>query len=33
MLMNRTKMGREVREIAAKRAAKRAGKPVIAGRR
>ena len=33
MLMNRTKMGREVREIATKRAAKRAGKPVIAGRR
>ncbi len=33
VLMNRTKMGREVREIAAKRAAKRAGKPVIAARR
>ncbi len=33
ILMNRTKMGREVREIAAKRAAKRLGKPVIAGRR
>jgi len=32
MLMNRTKMGREVREIAAKRAAKRAGKPVVARR-
>jgi YidC/Oxa1 family membrane protein insertase len=30
--MNRTKMGREVREIAAKRAAKRAGKPVVARR-
>ena len=33
MLMNRTQMGREVREIAAKRAAKRAGKPVVAARR
>jgi YidC/Oxa1 family membrane protein insertase len=33
VLMNRTKMGREVREIAAKRAAKRAGKPVVAARR
>jgi YidC/Oxa1 family membrane protein insertase len=32
ILMNRTKMGREVREIAAKRAAKRAGKPVVARR-
>jgi len=33
VLMNRTKMGREVREIAARRAAKRAGKPVVAARR
>jgi YidC/Oxa1 family membrane protein insertase len=33
ILMNRTKMGREVREIAVKRAAKRAGKPVVAARR
>src|SRR5580698_98087 len=32
VLMNRTKMGREVREIAARRAAKRAGKPVVARR-
>jgi YidC/Oxa1 family membrane protein insertase len=32
VLMNRTKMGREVREIATKRAAKRAGKPVVARR-
>jgi YidC/Oxa1 family membrane protein insertase len=32
VLMNRTRMGREVREIAAKRAAKRAGKPVVARR-
>jgi YidC/Oxa1 family membrane protein insertase len=32
ILMNRTKMGREVREIAARRAAKRAGKPVVARR-